>query len=108
MQLLIAHFLGIAGELLNFAGAILLGVDLFLRGRFRKQEADLSGLHDFAVRNRLQLVRYKNVMVALPDFQELVSERRARRYGFVGASLLMGGFALLVGYHMMEILDLLR
>jgi hypothetical protein len=45
-QLLIAHSLGIAGEVFNFAGAVLLGVDLFRRGQFRKQEEDLMELRD--------------------------------------------------------------
>jgi hypothetical protein len=108
MQLLLAHYFGIAGELLNLAGAIFLGVDLFKRGEFRKRGAQLSRLHDFAVRNRLQSVRYMNITVSLPDFRELIDEQRARQYGFAGASLLAGGFALLVGYHAIEILHLLH
>jgi hypothetical protein len=108
MQLLVAHSLGIAGEFLNFVGAILLGVDLFLRGQFRKRGSQLSRLHDFAVRNRLHSVRYMNTMVALPDFRELIDEQRARQYGFAGASLLVGGFALLVCYHAIEICHLLH
>jgi hypothetical protein len=107
-RLLIAHSLGIAGEVFNFAGAVLLGVDLFRRGQFRKQEEDLMELRDFAVRNNLQAVRYMNVVVALPDFQDLIAEKRSRKYGIAGATSLALGFALLVGYHAMEICDLLR
>jgi hypothetical protein len=89
-QLLIAHSLGIAGEVFNFAGAVLLGVDLFRRGQFRKQEENLLKLRDFAMRNRLQSVRYMNITVALSDFQELIAEKRARKYGIAGASFLAG------------------
>jgi len=49
-----------------------------------------------------------NVVVALPDFQDLIAEKRSRKYGIAGASSLALGFALLVGYHAMEICDLLR
>lgn len=103
MHPVMAHSLGIAGEFLNLLGAFLLGVDMFLRGDFRRHDAELLHVRDFVVRNNVKSARYRNVTVAAPDFRELIAERRARKYGFAGALLLFVGFALLVGYHAMEI-----
>jgi hypothetical protein len=96
------HVIGIAGELLNFSGAVALAFDILLRSPERARGRRLGELHDFATRNRLESIEYKGVTVASLDFAESVLDRRAARFGYAGVGLLGFGFLLLVVYHAME------
>lgn len=97
-----AHILGIVGEFCNLVGAVLLGLEMFFRARYRKRDATLGALHDFAVANDLKSMYYDGICVSDVDFKDKVAEKRAKKYGWFGIICLAGGFALLVLYHMIE------
>lgn len=97
-----AHILGMAGEFCNLVGAFLLGVEMFFRARYRRRDAKLGALHDFAIANDLKSMYYDGVCVSDIDFRDKVAEKRAKKYGWVGIGFLLCGFALLVLYHWIE------
>ena len=97
------HWLGIAGELLNFFGAILLAFEIILRQPERAKGRQLLELNEFVLKHKLDHVEYKGFDVASVDFPQRVLDRRAAQYGFWGVVLLGIGFLFLGGYHLLEI-----
>jgi hypothetical protein len=93
-----AHRLGAIGELLNFAGAIVLAADLFLRQKKEAEAKLLDPLGAWGRRNRLSAT-HKNVPVGDPDFTARVLDRWTKRLGYVGIALLAIGFLCLFSYH---------
>lgn len=97
------HVLGIAGELLNFVGALILAWDILSRQRQRAQMLKLSALNKFATKYELSGT-YKGLPVASNDLGERIVEQQVTFLGWIGVGFLLLGFALLVGYHIEAIL----
>jgi hypothetical protein len=102
----LAHILGIAGELLNLIGAILLAIELFMRRAQREEDTKNARLHEIAVRSGLKTTAVNGIPVADPAFKELMAEQRAKNLGFTGAAFLICGFGFLVAYHVCDTLGL--
>lgn len=103
-----AHLIGIWGELLNLAGAIVLARDIFLRRKEHELDKTWNTLHNIAVLSSLKRTRYKGYSIAAPSFRESVAQRRADHVGYWGVSLLGAGFLLLAAYHGLEIWESCR
>lgn len=98
------HLLGIAGEVLNLAGAVCLAYDMVLRQSERAHGEELEGLGEFARKHGLIGFQYKGVDTSLLDFPQKVIDQRAAFFGYWGVALLAMGFMLLVGYHVSAML----
>lgn len=96
------HWLGIAGEVLNFLGAICLAYDMLLREPERANRRQLQELHEFVVKYGLSGFGYKGLDVSSVDFAQSVMDRRATKFGLWGVALLAIGFLFLAGYHILE------
>ena len=97
-----AHWIGAFGELLNFAGALVLAADLFLRYKKESEAKALDPLGEWGRKHGLSAT-HKNVCVSDPDFTAKVLDRWTRRLGYWGIGLLAAGFLSLAGYHMIYI-----
>lgn len=97
-----AHWVGVAGELLNFAGAVVMARDLFVREKEQAEARRLRRLGAWGKKYGLGAVR-KGVPVNADDFAEKVLGRRASRLGYWGVGLLGFGFLLLLAYHLVAI-----
>ena len=100
---MLSHWLGIGGELLNFLGALVLALDIFLRSRERRREKSLSKIGDFARKNSLDRTTYKGSMVSGADFPQDVIDNRATAIAYIGTALLATGFLLLIAHHSLEL-----
>jgi hypothetical protein len=100
-----AHWIGLFGEALNLAGAIVLARDIFNRQREhdrRQRRSKMSA--DFRERNA-KSIYYKGVTVAAPDFAERVAQVYAMKLAYWGLGLLIAGFSCLAAYHLLDIVD---
>ena len=87
---------------MNFAGALVLAADLFLR---QKKEAEAKLLDPLGAWGRKHglSATHKNVPVSDLDFTAKVLDRWTRRLGYWGIGLLAVGFLFLLGYHLFYI-----
>jgi hypothetical protein len=97
-----AHWIGVAGELLNFAGALVLAADLFLRRNEHSEAKRLEPLGEWGRKHGLS-AKYKTVPVSAADFAEKVQGHRTGLLGFWGVLFIALGFLSLVGYHLVAI-----
>jgi hypothetical protein len=97
-----AHCIGAIGELLNFAGALVLAADLFLRQKKDAEAKLLDPLGEWGRKHGVSAT-HNNISVCDPDFTEKVLDRSTRQLGFLGIGLLAVGFLSLVGYHLIYI-----
>ena len=99
--LVLAHWLGLIGESLNFFGAVILALDIFLR---KRGEEELRKLEDLSVYARKfnSPATYKGFAVADPHFARDVTHWNAKKLAYAGTILLALGFALLIAYHVVE------
>src|SRR5579862_8266946 len=97
-----AHYVGAFGELLNFAGAVVLAVDLFHRKREHDESRRLQRLGAWGKKYNLPAKR-RGVPVNTDHFAEIVMGRRASSLAYWGVGLLAAGFMLLISYHMIAI-----
>ncbi|HMD49334.1 MAG TPA: hypothetical protein VKG79_09560 [Bryobacteraceae bacterium] len=97
-----AHWVGVAGELLNFAGAVVMARDLFVREKEQAEARRLRRLGAWGKKHGLGAVR-KGVPVNADDFAEKVLGRRASRLAYWGVGLLGLGFLFLLAYHLIAI-----
>jgi hypothetical protein len=100
-----AHLLGLLGELLNLAGAIVLANDLVDRDKEENRREYCAVANQWAVEVGLKSTYYLGCNVAARDFVRTVLNLRSRNLGYIGLRLLVGGFALLCAYHFVEILN---
>jgi hypothetical protein len=100
----LSHWLGFAGEAVNFVGATVLALDLLLRRHEFHQIEDYKRLKELADQHGLRTAQYKKIPLSEPDFTSLLVARRATRLGLLGVCLLAVGFSLLGSYHMIQIL----
>jgi len=98
----IAHWVGVAGELLNFVGAVVMARDLFVREKEQAEVRRLRRLGTWGKKFGLGAFR-KGVPVNADDFADKVLGRRATRLGYWGIGLLGLGFMFLLAYHLIGI-----
>jgi len=98
------HWLGFGGELLNLLGAIALARDLFLR---KREETLKAGADQAAKAGRKFGSTARTAEGDLPLSTMNVGSDyiifRATKLGYIGVGLLIAGFLLLTGYHLLEI-----
>jgi hypothetical protein len=94
--------LGLAGELLNLSGAIVLARDLIARDEENAERERLSSVYDWALRSGLKSTFYRKQNVASQNFAQSIADLRAKSLGYKGVILLISGFALLALYHFWE------
>jgi hypothetical protein len=99
----LAHWIGLLGEGLNLAGAVVLAFDIFLRRKEHELAVSLSQLSADAREAELNSTFYRGIPVTSPDFPLLVLQRSATRWAYLGVGLLMAGFLCLAAYHAVEI-----
>lgn len=97
------HVLGIAGELFNFVGGLILAGDVLFRQRQRASRVKLSALSEFATRYELSGT-YKGLPAASNDLEERIVDQQVTFLGWIGVGFLLLGFALLIGYHIEAII----
>jgi len=97
-----AHWIGTAGELLNFVGALVLVRDLFLRRKEASEVKRLNRIAEWGRKHRLS-AEYEHVSVGDPDFTDKVLGRRASLLGYWGIGCMALGFLSLLGYHLVAI-----
>jgi len=105
---LLPHYLGLAGELLNFVGAGVLALEMRQRHHLRRQESELDAFHSFGTRHALRFVQVEGIPLTQSDFRNAVIDGRTLRIWYGGMFCLIGGFLLLVTYHGAEIWHLLH
>jgi hypothetical protein len=98
----VAHWIGTAGELLNFIGALVLARDLFLRRKEASEVRRLNRLAEWGRKHDLS-AEYENVSIGDPDFTGKVLGRRASLLGYWGIGFMALGFLSLLGYHLVAI-----
>jgi hypothetical protein len=99
-----AHCVGAIGELLNFAAAVVLAADLFLRQKKEAEARLLDPLGEWGRRHGLSAT-HKNVPINDLDFTAKVLDRWTRRLGYIGIGLMAVGFLCLVCYHLFYIFN---
>jgi hypothetical protein len=92
----LGHWIGVAGETLNFFGAVVLGLDLF----FNREK--LTRLGEWGRKYNVP-GSSKGVAIKDPKFAEKVKALRAAHLGYWGTGLLALGFLLLVSHHLIAI-----
>ena len=102
-----AHELGLVGELLNLAGAFILARELLNRDKNDLTEGQLRELQEFAKKHGSPAT-YKNIAAASGHFVRRIMNQGIRRQAKVGIFLLLLGFILLAGYHVLEIIESAR
>ena len=98
----LAHWIGTAGELLNFVGALVLAMDLFLRRKEPAEAKQLKTTGEWGKKHRLS-AQYESVSVGEAGFADKVKGRRASVLGYWGIGFLALGFLSLVAYHLVAI-----
>jgi hypothetical protein len=98
-----AHWIGLAGEALNFVGAFLLAWDILGRSKERQRRENLQYLRNFGLEFSLNTTRYKRVGICSDHFEEIIAEEYAAKRGAVGVGIMALGFLCLVVYHWIEI-----
>lgn len=98
----LAHEIGLAGEALNFIGAVVLALDLFQRPVERRNLQDLQQLGGFGREFGLERTRYGGVVISSDDFHDIISDRRTLRLAWFGATLMALGCLCLALYHLLE------
>jgi hypothetical protein len=101
-----AHWIGLAGEALNFVGACILALDILRRSKERKRRESLQYLRDFGLEFSLKTTRYKGVGICSDNFEEILAEQYAAKLGAFGVGIMALGFLCLVAYHWIEIKEL--
>jgi hypothetical protein len=96
------HQLGMLGELFNFAGALIMALDIFLRGRERLREKKLDKIGQFARVNQLNRTIYRGSHVTSTRFPLNVLDKKATVIAYIGTACFAVGFLLLVAYHYLE------
>src|SRR5882724_10352936 len=81
--LLAAHWIRVTGELLNFAGAVVLAADLFLRQKRNPEAKFLDPFGEWGRKQGLTAIHH-DVSVSDVDFTVKVLDRGARRLGYWG------------------------
>jgi hypothetical protein len=99
----LAHEIGLLGECLNFVGAFILALDLFLRPRERRRHRKLQELRFFSQKFSLTRTRYRNVDIDSPEFESAVSDQETLQLALVGVIFMALGFLSLIAYHWMEL-----
>ncbi|MGA7503359.1 MAG: hypothetical protein WA252_19955 [Candidatus Sulfotelmatobacter sp.] len=97
------HWIGLGGEVLNFAGACILALDLLRRPRERKEFNNLRQLRGLGQEFALKRTVYKGIPISCDDFEAAVSDLRTSRLAVVGVAIMAVGFPCLIAYHWMEI-----
>lgn len=100
---LLAHGMGLAGEGLNFIGALFVTRDLLDRSKERKKADNRLILHNLATRAHLTKTKYRDVDIASGGFVNSISDRYAARLGVIGMAIMALGFFCLASYHLIEI-----
>jgi len=103
---MLAHWVGIIGEGLNFFGAVVIALDIFLRQNERAVESSLHKLNLLAMNKLTSRTTYYGIPLNAPDFAKKVLDKKAIRLAYVGVGLLVAGFLCLVGYHGIEIYEI--
>ncbi len=98
----LAHWLGLFGEVLNFGGATVLALDLFLRKREALEKEELSALSQWAKQHSVGAL-YKGMDPRHPMFITNLLARRTKKLAYLGWGLLLIGFSLLAAYHGLEL-----
>jgi|SRR5579863_6645735 len=100
---ILAHWIGAIGEVLNFVGALIMALDIFLRRQDRERAQKLANLSSFSERSGLKSAIYKGFPASSADLSFLVLQRHATRLAYWGVGCFACGFSLLVLYHGLEI-----
>ena len=100
---LVAHGIGLAGEGLNFVGAVVVAGDLFDRSRERRRADNRRIINSLGVSANLTRTAYRNVDIASAGFVNSISDRAATRLGIIGMAIMALGFLCLASYHLIEI-----
>ncbi len=103
---MLAHWIGMLGEFLNFLGTLVLAFDILLRRKEQKYEDQLTDFSKSPDSAGLTRVRYEGFLISEPGFAQEILHRRAIFLAYTGTGLLLFGFACLMGYHWVEIKDL--
>jgi hypothetical protein len=103
---LLAHCLGLTGELLNFIGALIIAMDLFGRG----SEEERRKSYEMASKSHRELdsnavSREGHYEVAATGFVNDYLSYMQRRLAWWGTGFMLSGFLLLAGYHVLEMLS---
>lgn len=98
-----SHWFGLIGECFNFVGALILTLDVFLRGRERRRERKLAHIAAIAREDQLNRTTYEGTRVSSADFPHTVLDRRATLIAYLGSVCLAIGFSLLIVHHSLEI-----
>ena len=98
-----SHWFGIAGELLNLLGAIILVLDVILREQEHELEVRLVKLVEIARTNKITSTIYRGCNLLDKDFVRRVLYRRSVRIAYWGVVFLFLGFLCLGIHHGMEI-----
>src|ERR1035441_10043628 len=98
------HAFGIAGELLNLFGGLILAGDIIFRQQQRAQGNRVSDLSEFA-RAISSTGTYRGFPAASRDLRERVLDQRVTLYGWIGVGILLLGFVLSALYHYLEIIS---
>jgi hypothetical protein len=101
----LSHWLGLIGEGLNFLGALVMALDIFLRQKEHVLKARLDQLMQFAQVNGLSVTTYKGRRLASNGFSEKIVNRRSIAIAYGGVALLAAGFFCLALHHGLEIRD---
>jgi hypothetical protein len=99
----LAHWIGFAGEVVNFVGASVLALDLILRRHEFGELKEFRRLKSFVEEHGIEHAEFRKVPLRDPDFTSLLIARRASRLGLLGVAFLGLGFCLLGSYHLIEI-----
>jgi hypothetical protein len=103
-----AHWVGLAGEALNFVGAFILALDILRRSKDRKHRESLQYLREFGLEFSLVTTRYKRIGICSDHFEEIIAEQYAATLGAFGVGIMALGFLCLVAYHVIEIKELTK
>lgn len=102
---MLSHWLGLIGECLNFLGAVVMALDIFLHRREQRLERKLDRLASFARSNLMMTTTYGGYRLSSDDFTQNVIHRRSLIRAYGGVTLFALGFLLLVAHHGLEIRD---
>ena len=97
------HWLGLIGEGLNFCGAFVIALDIFLRQHEHLRERRLERLNAFSKKHLGGKSRHLGVRLDDPEFARKVLDIRAARLAMLGIAFLAIGTVCLLGYHLMGI-----
>jgi hypothetical protein len=101
----LSHWLGLIGEGLNFFGALVMALDVFLRHKEHVFQKKLDALARVARTKQLHSTTYEGYRLSSEDFSYDVLHRRSTITAYIGVALLAFGFLFLATYHGLEIWD---